>query len=413
MKIALVSEHANPLPAHKGEPTDGESVHLSCLARQLARSGHRVTVYTRCADPEATERARMGRGVFVEPLEAGPRRPLRESEYAEHTAAFATALTGMLRAETPDIVHGFGWSSGLAAMVAVRDSGHDIPIVQTFHSLNISEQRAGLPKHPERIRLESAIAQNAGAVLVNSADQRFELARMGVPRGHVSVVPYGVDAEHFSVEGSTHALWQHRRANPEQQLRIIAVTDLGPRGGANALIDTMVRVPEGELLIVGSGADHLPLGPEVHRLERRAKEAGVDGRVTLTGAVDRKELPRLLRSADVFVSTASYDPYGGSVLEAMSCGLPVVARAIGSVTGAMLDGTTGVLLRSSRPEALARVLRQLASDSTQRTAYGIAAADRAASRFGWPRVAAETERAYTRLLPTASNLPLAAGNDAH
>ncbi|TDQ55072.1 glycosyltransferase [Actinorugispora endophytica] len=414
MKIALVSEHANPLPAHKGEPTDGESVHLSCLARQLARLGHRVTVYTRCNDPELAERARMGRGVTVEPLTAGPRRPLEESEYAEHTADFATALTGMLDADVPDVVHAFGWSSGLAAMVAARDSGHDIPITQSFHSLNVSEQRAGLPRRPDRVRLEAALAQNAGSVLVNSADQRFELARMGVPRGHVSVVPYGVDAEHFSVEGGAHGPWQNRRSASDQQLRIIAVTDLGVHGGADALIDTMARVPEGELVIVGGpDSDHLAIDPDARRLELRAKEVGVDGRVTLTGAVDRKELPRLLRSADVFVSAASYDPYGGAVLEAMACGLPVVARAVGSVTGAMLDGTTGVLLRSSRPDSLARALRQLAGDSTRRTACGIAAADRAASRFGWPRVASETVRAYTRLLPVEVDLPLAAGDDAH
>ncbi|MEY9213991.1 glycosyltransferase [Thermobifida halotolerans] len=413
MKIALVSEHATPIPAHKGEPTDGESLHLCHLARNLARMGHRVTVYTRCTDPRISERTRMGRGVAVEPVVSGPQRPLREEEYPEHTGAFARGLTDLLRADVPDVVHAFGWSSGLAALAATRDREHNIPVVQTFHSLGISEQRVGLPASPQRVRLEAALAQRAGAVLVNSADQHFELARMGVPRGHVSVVPYGVDVDHFTAEGSAHGPWQRRRSTTDQQLRIIAVTRLDPLGGADALVDMMTRVPDGELLIVGGpDTEHLAIDPDANRLERRAKEAGVNDRVTLTGAVSRRELPRLLRSADVFVSTTAYDPYGGAVLEAMSCGLPVVARAVGSVTGAMVDGTTGVLLRSSRPEALARALRQLASDTTQRTAYGIAGTDRAVSRFKWPRVAAETERVYSRLLPTAPGMPLAAGDDA-
>lgn len=413
MKIALISEHATPIPAHRGEPTDAESLHLCNLARNLARLGHRVTVHTRCADPRISGRTRMGRGVVVEPVTAGPQRALRADEHAEHTAAFARGLTDHLRSDLPDVVHAFGWSSGLAALAATRDLACGLPVVQTFHSLGVSEQRVGLPAPPQRLRLEAALAQHAGAVLVNSADQRFELARMGVPRSRVHVVPFGVDVDHFTVEGAAHGPWQRRRPTADRQLRVIAVTRLDPLGGADALIDMMVRVPDGELLVVGDPhPDHLAIDPNVQRLERRAKEAGVNDRVTLTGAVNRRELPRLLRSADVFVSTTAYDPYGGAVLEAMSCGLPVVARAVGSVTGAMLDGTTGVLLRSARPGALARELRHLAADGTQRTAYGIAGADRAASRFKWPRVAAETERIYERLLSTASRLPLAAGDHA-
>jgi glycosyltransferase involved in cell wall biosynthesis len=175
----------------------------------------------------------------------------------------------------------------------------------------------------------------------------------------------------------------------------------------------MARLPDGELLIVGDPApEHLAIDPNAQRLERHAKEAGVNDQVTLTGAVTRRDLARMLRSADVFVSTAFYDPYGSAVLEAMACGLPVVARAVGGITGAMLDGTTGVLLRSAHPSTLAHVLRQLAADTTQRTAYGIAGADRAASRFTWARVAAETERIYQKLLPTTPELPLASGNGA-
>ena len=89
-----------------------------------------------------------------------------------------------------------------------------------------------------------------------------------------------------------------------------------------------------------------------------------------------------------------------------------MARAVGGITGAMRDGPTGVLLRSAHPSTLAHVLRQLAADTTQRTAYGIAGADRAASRFTWARVAAETERIYQKLLPTTPELPLASGNGA-
>ncbi|RCV49627.1 glycosyltransferase [Marinitenerispora sediminis] len=415
MKIALVSEHTRPLSAHRGEPTCGGSVHVSSLARQLARLGHRVTVYARRGDSALPDRARMGRGVTVAHLAAGPPRTLTESESAEHTGAFATALAEALVDDAPEVVHAFGWTSGLAALSAVRREAAEAPtppVVQSFHSLNVAEQRAGLPRRDERVRLEAALAGRADAVVVTSAEQRFELARMGVPRTSVGVIPFGVDTEHFTVEGATAASpWRRRR---DERVRIVSVTRLGTGGGAEALVETMSRVPEAELVIAGGPArDDLAIDPDARRLELLAKEHGVDDRVTLVGAVDRKELPRLLRSADVFVSAAGYEPYGGAVLEAMSCGLPVVARAAGGVTDAVLDGTTGILLRHARPDALGRAIRQLAADPTSRTAFGIAAADRAASRFTWQRVASETERVYRRALPQEGDLPLAAGDDAH
>ncbi|CAM3620195.1 glycosyltransferase [Nocardiopsis rhodophaea] len=414
MKIALVAEHTSPLPAHKGEPTCGESVHIASVSRHLAKLGHRVTVYSRKDAEDLPGRSRMGRGVNVEYLTAGPHYTLGEHEVSEHTGTFASALATRLGEDTPDVIHAFGWTSGLAALSAARTAEgvtEDTPIVQTFHSLNASEQRAGLPERQERVRLEAAIAGRADAVIVNSADQRFELARMGLPRTRVSVVPYGVDTDHFTVEGGVATEpWKGRR---EERPRIISVTGL-VGGGADALIEAMVRIPEAELVIVAGPAPiELALDDDARRLELLAKEAGVDDRVTLAGPVDRKEMPRLLRSADIYVSAAPYDPYGGGLLEAMACGLPVVATAVGSATGAVLDGTTGILLRSARPEALGAALRGLISEPTMRSAYGIAGADRAESRFTWQRVAAETERVYTRARPQEDELLAAVGDDAH
>ncbi|WP_046470012.1 glycosyltransferase [Allosalinactinospora lopnorensis] len=417
MKIALVAEHASPLPAHRGEPTCGDSVHVVQLARHLARLGHRVTVYSRCSAPGLPRHYRLGRGVGVEHLAAGPERVLNENEVAGHTGSFATGLAASLEESgAPDVIHTFGWTSGLAALSAVR-TGHGSdtapPIVQTFHSLNVTEQRAGLPERSDRARMETALAGQVERIVVTSADQRFELARLGVPRQRVSVVPYGVDTDHFSVEGSgaTEPWTTGRR---EDRPRIITVTRLGPGGGADALIETATRLPEVELLIVAGPAPvELPLDDDARRLELLAKEAGVNDRVTLTGPVDRRELPRLLRSADIYASAACYDPYGGAVLEAMACGLPVVATAAGGVTEAMLDGTTGVLLRSARPETLGRALRGLTLEPTMRSAYGIAGADRARSRFTWQRVAAETEQVYQRALPREKEMPMAAGDGAH
>lgn len=405
MKIAMVAEHANPLPAHRGEPACPASLHVCALSRQLAKRGHKVTVYVRRSDPEQPDgRTRMARGVSVAYLDAGPAQPLGEGEQAEHTGAFGTALASVLDEETPDVLHAIGWTSGLAALHAQAHSEKDqseTPIVQTFHSLNASEQRSGLTHRPDRARMESILASRADHVLVNSTDQQGELARLGVPRHHVSVVPFGVDPDHFSVEGSASAEpWQTRR---EERPRLVSVTSLTETGGAERLVEAMARLPEAELLLVSTADDKdVALDGNAQRIELLAKEAGVNDRVHLTGPVERKELPRLLRSADVYVSAASYDPYGGAVLEAMACGLPVVATATGAVPEAVLHRTSGVLMRFGRPEEVARSVRAVLNTPTMSTAYGIAAVDRARSRFTWQRIAVETEIAYERSRPQQS-----------
>ena len=88
----------------------------------------------------------------------------------------------------------------------------------------------------------------------------------------------------------------------------------------------------------------------------------------------------------------------------MACGNPVVATAVGAYADAVVDGTTGLLLPPGRPQMLAKRLRELLATPMKLTGFGIAAADRARSRYPWERIAAETTSAYERCLagPAAS-----------
>jgi glycosyltransferase involved in cell wall biosynthesis len=110
--------------------------------------------------------------------------------------------------------------------------------------------------------------------------------------------------------------------------------------------------------------------------------------------VDRTGLPALLRSADVVVCTPWYEPFGVVPLEAMGCGMPVVASAVGGLTDTIVDGITGRLVPPRKPRALAGTLHHLLGHASLREQYGAAGRDRAWARYGWDRVAAETVRVY-------------------
>jgi glycosyltransferase involved in cell wall biosynthesis len=83
-------------------------------------------------------------------------------------------------------------------------------------------------------------------------------------------------------------------------------------------------------------------------------------------------------------------------LEAMACGVPVVAADVGGHLDSIVDGVTGVHVPPRRPGEAARRIRRLLADTTRRTAMGFAGVDRARARYSWPRIAQETLAVYER-----------------
>ena len=129
---------------------------------------------------------------------------------------------------------------------------------------------------------------------------------------------------------------------------------------------------------------------------------GVTGRVMFTGQVEHELIPALLRSADLVVSTCQYEPSGTTSLQAMACGTPVIAPALGGHMDAVVDGTTGILIPPGRPAMLAQRIRQLLAHPMLIEAYGVAAADRAKSRYSWDRISAETLAVYDKATARAA-----------
>jgi glycosyltransferase involved in cell wall biosynthesis len=90
-------------------------------------------------------------------------------------------------------------------------------------------------------------------------------------------------------------------------------------------------------------------------------------------------------------------------LEAMACGIPVVASAVGGLQDTVVDGVTGALVPPRRPEVLAERLRGLLGDPVTRATYGAAGVDRVRSRYAWDRIAADTESTYLRAVTRAAS----------
>ncbi|MEF2529270.1 MULTISPECIES: glycosyltransferase [Streptomyces] len=404
LAIALVSEHASPLAALGTADAGGQNVHVACLAGALADRGHRVTVHTRRDSPDLPDVAELRPGVRVHHVDAGPPRPVPKDELLPHMGAFGSRLLAEWRADPPDVAHSHYWMSGVASLTAAGVLG--VPLLHTYHALGTVKRRhqgAADPSPARRIPWERDIGLRCDRVLATCRDEVDELIRMGVPHDRADVVPCGVDPARFHPDGPAAP------RDPAHPYRLLQLGRLVPRKGAAVSIAALARLPGAELVIVGGPpAEHLDRDPEVVRLRAAARQAGVADRVRFAGGLGGADVPAVLRSADAVLCPADYEPFGIVPLEAMACGRPVVASAVGGQLDTVVHGETGLLVPPGDPAALARAVSRLLAAPLLRAAYGTAARRRAVARYGWDRVAAATEASYRSVLERRSRPAAAA-----
>ena len=386
----MVSEHASPLAHLGGVDAGGQNVFVAQLAAALARRGHQVTVHTRRDDQELLDRVRMCRGVEVEHVPAGPPEPVPKDELLPHMDEFARGLRRSWRERRPEVVHAHFWMSGRASLQAAGRL--EIPVLQTFHALGVVKRRhqgSSDTSPPERTHEETRIVRRADRVIATCSDELFELVRLGADPHRVSIVPCGVDLRRFRPEGPALPRTARRR--------VVIVSRLVPRKGIGNVISALARLPACELLVAGGPpADRLDGDADVRRFRQFAAVEGVEDRVRFLGRLEQSQVPALLRSADVVACVPWYEPFGMVALEAMACGVPVVATAVGGLVDTVVDGVTGLHVPPRRPDEVAGAIGDLLRQPRLRAAMGAAGAERARRGYSWSTVAAETLAVYAR-----------------
>ncbi|WP_433222769.1 glycosyltransferase [Dactylosporangium sp. CS-047395] len=385
MRIALISEHASPLAAPGMEDAGGQNTHVAALAAALAELGHDIRVYTRRDGPGRPHMVAMRDGVTVVHVPAGPPEPLPKDALLPYMGDFGRWLGDRWDQDTwtPDVVHAHFWMSGLAALTAANPRG--IPVVQTFHALGVVKRRhqgAADTSPPQRIGFERRIGRLADRVIAQCRDEARELVRMGVPRSRIALVPSGVDLDLFTPDGPAVERLGRRP-------RILSVGRLVERKGFAELIRALPYVPDAECVIAGAASTG-----EARRLRSVAEACAVEHRVRLIGQVAVADMPAWYRSADVVAAVPWYEPFGLTPLEAMACGRPVVATAVGGLLDTVVDRVTGDLVPPRDPRTLGHALRRLLRSDMRRFGYSSAALDRARTRYSWQRTATQVEAAY-------------------
>lgn len=225
----------------------------------------------------------------------------------------------------------------------------------------------------------------ADAIVINSSSVRdFAIAEEGAPLDRIYVIPNGVRVEQYRAPLSRAALCAEFGLSPDCYL-VGSVGRLSYQKGFDLLLQALplVSCQDIALLLIGEGEDEADL-------RARAAALGLQERVHFAGY--RQDVPRLLGALDLYVHPARWEGMPNALLEAMAAGCPIVASAVDGVCELIEDGTAGWLVQPEKIGALAAATQAALSDPAEARRRGVAAQQRAATRFSVEAMVAAWER---------------------
>lgn len=407
LRVAFLTYRGNPR-------CGGQGVYTRHLTRELAGLGHAVTVFSGPPYPDLDDGVAMvavpGLDLYRQP---DPFRTPRLGEFRSSidvlefalmcTAGFPEPLTFSLRARKDlasrrgsfDVVHdNQSLGTGLLGML-----GDGWPVMATVHhpvtvdrDLELAQARGRWRRLTVRrwygfVRMQARVARRLPRVLTVSESSRGDIAsELSVDRRRVAVVPVGVDHTRFRPLPCT--------ARVPGRLVATASADV-PLKGLVFLLEALAKVRaqrRAELVVVGSPRPHSGVESAIQRL-------GLGGAVRFVPGLSDDELVRLYATAEAAVVPSLYEGFSLPAVEAMACGVPLVATTGGGLPEVVgTDGSTGLLVAPADADALAAAIDRVLDDPTLRLRLGRAGRARALERYTWRAAAEGTAEQYRQLL---------------
>jgi glycosyltransferase involved in cell wall biosynthesis len=302
-------------------------------------------------------------------------------------------VVARLRAEgrrfQPDIVHSWLFLANLHSAAAFRGAARPRLILsqRCSYEATVPAFWRGVARWSHR---------QADAITVNSSAALEEEVRSGHPRDRLHHVPNGVAT-------ATGPTADRTALDLPPGPLVVSLGQLERIKGHHVLVEAWAHVrerhPTAHLVLVGDG-------PRRAALEARVRALGLARAVTFAGY--RSPATPWLAAADVLVQPSLTEGMPNAVLEAMGLGRPVVASAVGGIPELVENETSGLLVPSGDPEALARALGRLLESEELRQRFGQAGRERVLACFSYDRAVEATTALYRALSPRGATASTAA-----
>jgi glycosyltransferase involved in cell wall biosynthesis len=358
-QIAFISEHASPLAVLGGVDSGGQNVYVAETAKQLARMGFEVDIFTRSESPTVPRVVRWLPGVRVVHIKAGREAVMPKEQLLQHMPEFREGMLDYILThnKTYHLIHAHFFMS--ASVAADLKEILNIPFVVTFHALGMIRRmfqgkNDGFP--PTRIEVEKRAMRKADYIIAECPQDEADLIEhYDANPDRIIVIPCGFNTDEFYPVAKSTARSILRIAENERIL--LQLGRMVPRKGVENVIRALSLLKKDgcncKLLVVGGESEVPEDHPEMRRLRRIAEDGDVADRIVFTGRKDRYALKYYYSAADIFVTTPWYEPFGITPLEAMACGTPVIGANVGGIKFSVADGETGFLVPPADAGALA------------------------------------------------------------
>jgi L-malate glycosyltransferase len=374
---------------HTGQVSGAERVMLMILARLDRKSFDPLLV---CPAQGALEKMASSSGVRTDSLSGLQARFTWRVDLLARYLKSAFQVIRELRRKvirfSPDLIHANSIRAGLVATAATFDLG--TPVVWHLHDM--------LPRHPlsTAIRIFAAVSGRTRMIAVSEAVAINFCGRLArVLEKRVTAILNGIDLSEFAAcQTSGKTIRDGLDLNGAHPVLGI-VGQLTPRKGQlellRAFAQALPQLPEAMLLIAGAplfNRDH----EYAQRLEDEAKALGIADRVLMLGP--RSDVPAIMGALDLLIVNSSAEPFGLVALEAMACGTPVLATAVGGMPEMIGHGKTGWLVPPGDEQALAAAIVDLWGRPVIRAALAREGKRHVAANFTADRYLGEVETFY-------------------
>jgi D-inositol-3-phosphate glycosyltransferase len=414
--IALVSEHGDPAAEVGKEAAGGQNVYVRQVGEALAKLGYHVDMFTRKANPYDPEIVQHSRGCRTIRLIAGPQAYVSRDEMMPYMPEFVAAMQQFQTKNSMvyQAVHTHYWMSGWVGM-QLRQADPNIKLIHTYHSLGAVKYRS-ISEIPtvanQRLAVEKEILETFDCVVATSPQEQDDLRELVATTGHTTVIPCGTDIDNFQVLSKRES--RESLNLPTQDKIILYVGRFDPRKGIETLVravgqicaqgdEAALDIDRLKLVIVGGSDPNQADGRERQRIGELVAELGITAQTEFVGMVGHDRLPLYYGAADVCVVPSHYEPFGLVAIEAMACGTPVVASAVGGLKFTVVPEETGLLVTAQDVDGFAQAIERTLVDRLWAQKARKQAAIRVQKNFSWSGVALQLSDLYQEL--TARPLP--------
>lgn len=310
--------------------------------------------------------------------------------YPPYDLALANTILEVAEDEGLDLIHAhYAVPHAISAHLAremLCEAGKHVRIITTLHGTDVTivGQERGY-RRITRFGIEQSDAVTA--VSDNLANESAQL--LGVPRERIQVIPNFVDTDRFQPE--VNAERRAMLALPGEKI-VMHISNFREVKRPLDVIEAFSLIPDSvraRLIMIGDG-------PLIRACKDRAHALGVGEHVRFIGTVDTPW--ELLPQADVFLLPSQTESFGLVALEAMSCGVPVVASNAGGLPEVVTPGETGYLCEVGNVAEMGDRLAQLLSDDALRATMGLRCREIALTRFSKEALTQKWEDFYTEVM---------------